>query len=63
MMRAPDGYVRAVPDTVYCDQPRLVVPCRCECCQKCWLVVQGKGVGKCVNGGPYLGYVAITNDE
>jgi hypothetical protein len=59
MMRSPrDLPPHAIRDTVYADSERYVVPCSCPCCNECWLVVHGKGVGRCVNGGPYLGYVA-----
>jgi hypothetical protein len=36
-----------------------VVPWSCPCCNKCWLVIKGKGIGKCVYGGPYKGYIEV----
>lgn len=36
-----------------------VVPITCPCCTKCWLIVEGKGRGRCVHGGPYKGYVTV----
>lgn len=32
-----------------------MTPCSCPCCTKCWAVAPGK----CLYGGPYLGYVEI----
>lgn len=64
-MRAPDTIVHrpTVIDTVYwIESKRLVVPHRCACCERCWLVVKGRGEGHCVHGGPYLGYVAVRDE-
>jgi len=52
------------------DQPKPVwdellevwtVPITCPCCRQCRLIVRGKGAGKCVQGGPYKGYLDIPD--
>lgn len=45
-------------DPVYFE---TVIPWKCECCLKCWLIVAGKFTGKCVHGGPYKGYVEVED--
>ncbi len=41
------------------DEPLYLVPHTCPCCKKCWKIIAGKGTGRCVWGGPYLGYVEV----
>jgi hypothetical protein len=43
------------------EHPLLLAPASCLCCEKCWFIMKGKGAGKCVNGGPYLGYIEIPD--
>lgn len=60
-MRKPSEHEPRL-DNLYADEPHWVVPHSCPCCVKCWFVVKGKGAGRCVNGGPYLGYVEVPDD-
>lgn len=64
VMRAPDMLTaRAVVDTCYRpESKRMIVPHRCACCERCWMVVRGLGTGHCVHGGPYLGYVTVADE-
>ena len=47
-------------DPVYFE---AVIPWKCECCLKCWMIVAGKHAGQCVHGGPYRGYVEIKDAQ
>lgn len=35
---------------------------RCNCCNKCWLWVEGPMAGICICGGPYSGYLDLTTN-
>lgn len=38
----------------------LVEPYKCAVCKKCWRYLSGKSTGRCVHGGPYLGYIDVA---
>jgi len=46
-------------DKFWCDGKDIIEiePYSCLCCTKCWFIAKGKKRGKCVYGGPYLGYI------
>ena len=39
-----------------------MVPFKCACCEKCWLIVTSRRrAGVCKYGGPYRGYVHVRS--
>ncbi len=43
-------------DPVFLDN---VVPTKCEVCLKCW---KSMTTGRCLYGGPFLGYVEVPDE-